>query len=330
MTKRLAIAGASGLVGANIARVALTRGYEVVGAMRKPDGPAKALGELPGAGQRFQLMAADMSVPRAFDPVVEGADGVFITCLIPVYAAPDGTPARELDDARGYAEIINPTVNGCLNIMRSAIRAGVRDIVIGSSTSSTNPVPPVPVKNEVDHWSDAAEQVAARKFTSATKTVMEKSALALAKEHGVRLRILLPTLMLGPMVLPQHGNEGFMLALKQMLRGKAGRHEKAPNDSTSMAHIDDVANLFLAAYESPTAEGRYYAVRDSWHWNDVYTTLGEIEPALRLPELYDGERAAPTGFDFTRRDSLGVKMRDIPEILEAAVRYAKDTLDRSR
>ncbi len=85
-----------------------------------------------------------------------GADGVFIACLVPVYAAPDGTPARELDDARGYAEIINPTVNGCLSIMNSAIRAGVKNIVIGSSTSSTNPIPPVSLKNEVDHWSHGA------------------------------------------------------------------------------------------------------------------------------------------------------------------------------
>ncbi len=319
MARKLAIAGASGLVGANIAREALARGYEVVGAMRNPDGPARGLKALAGADQRLRLMAADMAV--------EGADGVFIACLIPVYAAPDGTPARELDDARGYAEIINPTVNGCLNIMRSAIRAGIRDIVICSSTSSTNPIPAVPVKNEVDHWSDEAEQVAAKKYTSATKTVMEKAALALAEEHGVRLRILLPTLMIGPMVLPQHAEEGFMWSLRKMLRGEVGRHQVTPNDSSSMAHIEDVANLFLAAYESPTAQGRYYAVRESWHWNDIYAALREIEPSIRVPEPYVGEKAAPTRFDFTRRDSLGVTMRDIPQVLAAAVGYAKAHLD---
>lgn len=326
MTKTVAVAGASGLVGANIVKAALARGYRVNGAMRNPDGATAELMALPGAADRLALSAADMLAEGSFDSVVRGVDGVFIACLIPVYAAPDGTPARELDDARGWAEIIQPTVDGCLNIMRSAIRAGVRDIVICSSTSSTNPVPPVAVKNEVDHWSDAAEQCAAKKYTSATKTVMERQAMALAAEHGVRLRILLPTGMLGPMVLARHGDEGFMGMLKRMLRGEKGRHERAPNDSTSMAHIEDVAALFLAAYESPTAEGRYFAVRESWHWNDIYRTLGEIEPSLTLPPFYEGEPAAPTGFDFTRRDSLGVTMRDIPEVLAAAVAWAKANL----
>lgn len=326
MAGTIAVAGASGLVGANIVKAALARGYTVRGAMRNPDGPAAELMALPGAAERLTVSAADMSVEGSFDGIVRGVDGVFIACLIPVYAAPDGTPARTLDDARGWAEIIQPTVDGCLNIMRSAIRAGVRDIVICSSTSSTNPVPPVAVKNEVDHWSDAEQQCAEKKYTSATKTVMEHAAMALAAEHGVRLRILLPTGMLGPMVLQKHGDEGFMGMLKRMLRGEKGRHDVAPNDSTSMAHIEDVAALFLAAYESPTAEGRYFAVRESWHWNDIYRTLQEIEPTLAVPPLYEGVLAAPTGFDFTRRDSLGVPMRDIPEVLAAAVTWAKANL----
>jgi nucleoside-diphosphate-sugar epimerase len=323
MTGKIAVAGASGLVGANLVKAALTRGYEVNGAMRNPDGPAAHLMALPGAADRLKLSGADMAVEGAFDDAVQGVDGVFIASLIPVYAAPDGTPARELDDARGRAEIIQPTVDGCLNIMRSAIRAGVRDIVICSSTSSTNPVPSVPFKNEVDHWSDPDQQCADKKYTSATKAVMERQAMALAAEHGVRLSILLPTGMFGPMVLPKHGEEGFMGALKRMLRGEKGRHDTAPNDSTSMAHIEDVAALFLAAYENPTPEGRYFAVRESWHWNDIYRTLRELEPSLKLPPLYDGEQATPTGFDFTRRDSLGVKMRGIPKILADAVAWTK-------
>lgn len=323
MAGRIAVAGASGLVGANIVKAALERGYHVQGAMRNPTGPGARLMALPNAKDRLRLQAADMAVDGAFEETMHGVDGAFIACLIPVYFAPDGTPARELDDARGRAEIIQPTVDGCLNVMGSAIRAGVRDIVICSSTSSTNPVPPVPIKNEVDHWSDPDLQCADKKFTSAAKAVMERRAMALAAEHGVRLRILLPTGMLGPMVLPAHGDEGFMGAVKRMLRGEKGRHDTAPNDSTSMAHIEDVAALFLAAYESPTAEGRYYAVRESWHWNDIYRTLAEIEPSMRLPALYDGDPATPTGFDFSRRDSLGVPMRDIPDILADAVAWAK-------
>ncbi len=323
MPDKIVIAGASGLVGANIVKAALVRGYQVTGAMRNPERAEQYLSDLPGAQERLLLETADMSIDGSFDEMVQGANGVFITCLVPVYAAPDGKRAVEMDDARGYAEIINPTVNGCLNIMRSAIEAGVKDIVICSSTSSTNPVPGVAVKNEVDHWSDARQQCAAKKYTSATKTVMEKAAMALAADNGVRLRIMLPTMMLGSMLLPQHGNEGFMAAIKRMLQGETGRHDVTPNNSSSMAHIEDVAALFMAAYENPSAAGRYFAVRESWHWNDIYAALRSIEPSMQIPQPHVGEPAQPTGFDFTRRDSLGVTMRDIPEILADAVAWAK-------
>jgi nucleoside-diphosphate-sugar epimerase len=323
MAGRIAVAGAGGLVGANVVKLALRRGYDVDGAMRNPVGPAARLMNLPNAREHLKLHAADMGVAGSFDAVVRGVNGVVIASLVPTYFAPDGTPARDLNDERGWAEIIRPTVEGCLNIMRSAIDAGVRDIVICSSTSSTNPIPPVPVKNEIDHWSDADAQCAQKKYTSAAKTVMEREAMALAAANGIRLRILLPTLMLGPALLPAHGETGVLAALKRMLKGEKGLHDTAPNDSASMAHIDDIAALFLAAYESPTAKGRYYALRESWHWNDIYKTLKQIEPTLAIPPLYQGEPAIPTQFDFTRRDSLGVKLRDIPEILADAVRWAK-------
>ena len=111
-----------------------------------------------------------------------------------------------MDDEQGYAEIIMPTVNGCMNIMRSALRLGVKNVVICSSTSSTNPIPPVPIKNEVEHWSDEKEQCRAKKYTSAAKTIMEKAAIEFAGKNGLRLSIILPTGLYGPVVLPEHMN----------------------------------------------------------------------------------------------------------------------------
>ena len=143
----ICVAGASGLVGSNIVRAALQRGYAVNGTLRDKDAPEKAcyLTALPGA-EKLSLFSAEMSDEASFVAPLAGADGVFIACLIPTYKGSDGTPAKEMDDARGYAEIIMPTVDGCLNILRAAYQQGVRTAVICSSTSSTNPVPPVSVK----------------------------------------------------------------------------------------------------------------------------------------------------------------------------------------
>ena len=81
--------------------------------------------------------------------------------------------------------------------MRAAAKQGLKNVVICSSTSSTNPVPPVPIKNELDHWSDENEQCRAPKYTSATKTVMEKAAIKFAIENEQRISIILPTGMYG-------------------------------------------------------------------------------------------------------------------------------------
>ena len=325
--KTLCVAGASGLVGANITSLALERGYRVNGTFRDTSDPSKApyLQALPGADTHLQLFAADMAAPDTFTPALAGADCVFIACLIPTYFGPSGKPAREMDDAQGYAEIIMPTVNGCLGIMRAAIDQGVRNVVICSSTSSTNPPEPVPKKNEIDHWSDEARQCREKKYTSATKTVMEKAAIKLADENGLRLSILLPTLMLGPAIIPAHAETGFLAMLKNLVNGGAPRHKKVPNDSTSMIHVQDVAALFLAAYENENASGRYFGVFDSWPWQKIYDELAWLLPRAKMPEPLDEPMLPPTGFDFARRDNLGVELRDIPSILEETVAWLSES-----
>ena len=205
--------------------------------------------------------------------------------------------------------------------MSSAANQGIKNVVICSSTSSTNPVPPVPIKNEIDHWSDENEQCRAKKYTSATKTVMEKAAIKFAAENEQRLSIILPTGMYGPVVLPGHMNGNPHVWLKSLINGEEGRHIKVPNDSTSMSHLHDLAGLFMAAYENPNASGRYYGVYDSWHWQDIYTELQKILPNMKMPEPITDPPVSPTGFDFTRRNSLGVLMRDIPTLLRQTIEW---------
>ncbi len=321
--KTICVAGASGLVGSNIVRAALERGYRVHGTLRDSAAPAKApyLKALPHAAERLQLFSANMDERGSFDAVLAGADGVFIACLIPTYAGPSGKPAREMDDAQGYAEIIMPTVDGCLNIMRSAVDAGIRNIVICSSTSSTNPNPPVAIKNEVDHWSDEKVQCQAKKYTSAAKTVMEKAAIKFAEENGVRLCIIMPTGLYGPAILPEHLKHNPYAWMQRVISGGEGRHSKVPNDSASMIHLHDLAALFLAAYENPAASGRYYGVVDSWHWQDIYAELQKSLPDMKMPEPLTEPPLPPTGFDFSRRDSLGVPVRDIPTLMRQTVEW---------
>ena len=42
-----------------------------------------------------------------------------------------------------------------------------------------------------------------------------------------------------------------------------------------------------------------------------------------MPEPFDGKATKPTQFDFTRRDSLGVKIRNIPICIRETVDWIK-------
>ena len=202
MNKTVCVAGASGLVGSSIVKAALSRCYSVNGTLRDATIKDKVdyLYQLEGSNN-LQLFSADMQRSSDLDEALSGTDAVFIACLIPTYKGPTGVSAREMEYEQGCREIIQPTVDGCMKILKSAHKKGLRKAVICSSTSSTNPIPTVSVKNEIDHWSDEEEQCKSKKFTSATKTVMEKAAIRFAKENNIRLSIILPTGLYGQAIL---------------------------------------------------------------------------------------------------------------------------------
>jgi len=319
-SRTVCVAGASGLVGSAIVKACLDLGWHVRGTLRDASDPEKApwLMALSGARERLELFSADMSDAGSFDVATQGVDAAFIACLIPTYRGPSGTLAREMDDEQGVREIVQPTVDGCLRILRAAHGNGATTAIICSSTSSTNPVPAPLMKNEVDHWSDEYEQYRAKKYTSAAKTVMEKAAFRFAGENHMRMCVLLPSMIVGPRILPSHVEQRWI----DLAHGKAW-HASVPNDSMSMIDVRDLASLFLAAYETPSACGRYFGVIESWHWNDIYAALTGIVPGFEAPNALEDQPVAATRFDTTRRDSLGVRLRDIPTALREMIEWLR-------
>ncbi len=322
--KKICIVGASGLVGSSILRYALEKGYFVNGTLRNIDdtNKVKYLKKLKNA-QNLKLFNANMKNQKDFTNAFKNTNAVFITCLIPTYKGKDGTPAKELDEKRGYDEIINPTVNGCLNIIKAANACDIKNIIICSSTSSTNPTPAVQFKNEIDHWSDEIEQCKSKKYTSATKTIMEKVAIKYCEENNIRLSIILPTGLYGDAILPDHLNHNPFVWLKRVINGGKPRHEKIPNDSVSMIHLRDLAKIFLAVYENPNASGRYYGVYKSIHWEDIYNECKKLLPNMKMPLALREKPIEPTGFDFRRRNSLNVQIRDFSTTLKETIDWLK-------
>ena len=322
--KKICVVGATGLVGSSIVRSALEKGYLVNGTLRILNMPDRLqyLNKLTNSNH-LEVFESDMSSQDTFLKPLQGTDACFIASLIPTYFGKDGTPAKEMNDEKGYKEIIQPTVDGCLNILKAAKIQGLKHIVICSSTSSTNPTIPVLIKNENDHWSDENKQYSDKKYTSAAKTVMEKAAIKFCEENNMRLSIILPTGLYGDGILPEHMNHNPFVWLKRLIEGGQPRHDKTPNSSISMIHLRDLANLFLAAYETSTASGRYFGVYKSLHWQDIYTECQKYIPNMIMPDPIVGKLVNPTQFNFERRDSLNVKIRDFTSTLESTINWIK-------
>ena len=323
--KTICVAGASGLVGSNVVKTALARGHVVRGTLRDADDASKTgpLMALPGAAERLTLHSADASDGGSFDAAMQGADATVIACFPPIYEAADGTPATELDRRRGYREIVQPVRDGVLAVLGSAQRSGVGTVVLCSSTSSTNPPVEMAVKHEATALSDAEEQMGRGRHTSAEKIVMETAARDFCVHHDMRLCIMLPTMMLGPVILPHHLDSDSHRLPRGLLRGEKVQHEATPAGSMSMSHVEDVAALFVAAVEDPRARGRYFAVYDSAPWAEIYAEFAKHVPESALPTPLEGAPDTPTRFDFTRRDSLGVTMRDIPTTVAQTMDWLK-------
>jgi len=163
--KPVCVTGASGFVAAHVTRELLERGYRVRGTVRSLSTPGKYgfLTSLPGAADRLELVSAELLAEGSYDSAVAGCELVIHTASPYVMNVKD--PQRDL---------IDPAVNGTLNVLGSAKAAGVRRVVL---TSSMAAISDEPVDGKVfteDDWNEQSSLERNPYYFS--KTVAERAA----------------------------------------------------------------------------------------------------------------------------------------------------------
>lgn len=312
---RAAVVGGSGFVGSHVVRTLCSKGWSVRATTRDPAkaGWLKQLGDV----ELCEVSLSPAGPAAPLDALVAGCDAVFFCA---------GFEQQE-------PATVDFMVNNALAALHAAQRNRVGVVVLTSSGGSTNPpghsnaVP----KNELEHWSDPEFQKANGRWSPAAKTLMELACLKAVGRNArnevveapegfvPRLCIMNPNLILGPQLQPGPPSGNSLPWVRSILRGETMK--AIPNDSMSVVDVRDLAALHVACAEQANASGRYFGVDRSYAWEDLLASFKRAYPAYELPPRFEGEGALPTQFDTARRDSLGVQLRPLDDVLQDLIAF---------
>lgn len=307
LVQRVCVTGASGFIASHIVAQLLQKGYTVHATVRDPTNEEKVahLTRLPAEEGQLKLFAATLGgEENGFAAAVAG-------CTAIIHTAQPMQPT--LDRTSGSAsQIIDPSQKGMKAICAACDSAGVKCMILTSSTAATNPKEGPPAVKKEEHYTDVDTAIQSGRVYPAAKVLIEHAAEEWARRVGARLAIILPTVVYGPML--QTPINGTMNNFRRMLLGRA--FQSIPNDSMSFVDVRDCAAHHVAALENTVHSGRFFSVVESWHWKDIYACLKEAYPPLKLPPAdYTEPDVAPTLYDTTRMETLGVRMRSLREII---------------
>lgn len=188
VAKLAIVTGAGGFIATQLIKILLEAGYRVRGTVRNTDAAKNAhLLALPGAGEGLTLHKADLlDGPEVFKPIVAGSDVVFHT------ASPFFTYAKATE--LGEEFFVKPAVDGTLNVLNACQEAGIKSVVVTSSTAAVGgPRPAGHVYTEAD-WNDPDSLRSRKIWYVLSKTIAEQAAWDYVKSLGAACTFRLATM----------------------------------------------------------------------------------------------------------------------------------------
>ncbi|MEY3922343.1 MAG: hypothetical protein RL634_2104 [Bacteroidota bacterium] len=248
--KKVLVTGISGFVGQHCAAELLKKGYAVRGSLRSL---SKKNEVIEGVTQNFdapinlEFCELDLMNDAGWDKAMEGCDYVLHVASPFVVKVP-----------KDENELIKPAVDGTLRALKAAKQAGVKRIVITSSTAAMQGGQHGIVKINQDSWTNINEKSVTAYFKS--KTLAEKKAWEfIENQHGdtkLELVVINPGPIYGPTLTGNLDNEA-MGFFKKLINGQV---PMLPRASSAMSDVRDVATIHVAALENEKANGKRFIV----------------------------------------------------------------------
>ncbi|HEX2358773.1 MAG TPA: aldehyde reductase [Solirubrobacterales bacterium] len=279
------VTGGSGFVGGWCVIELLRRGHRVRTTIRDLAREAalrERLAAVVDPGDRLSVVAADLSEDAGWTEAVDGVPLV-------LHVASPFPPAQPKDPD----ELIVPAREGTLRVLRAALDAGARRVVVTSSVAAIrNPaVPPERPLTEED-WTDPDR----RGLTpyARSKTIAERAAWDLVRERGEeeRLAAINPGAILGPVISDDRSYS--IEVVERLMKGMPG----VPRLGFDYVDVRDVADLEIAALTAPAGGGQRFIAATRFLW------MEEVAEILR-------DRLGP--------EAAKVPKRTVPDLLVRAM-----------
>ena len=268
------VSGGSGFLGGWCVIELLRRGYDVrttVRSLTREPQVRAAVGSQVDPGDRLTVLAAELTSDDGWAEAVADCDYV-------LHVASPFPPAQPKDPD----ELIVPAREGTLRVLRAALDADVKRVVLTSSVAAIRLADGAASRplDEGD-WTDPDAPGLTPYVRS--KTIAERAAWELVRERGEedRLAVVNPGANIGP-TLTDHVSYSLQ-TVQRLLEGMPG----VPRLGFSLVDVRDVADLEIRAMTAPEAGGERFIAADRYLW------MGEIGEVLRA-RLGEGASKVPT------------------------------------
>jgi len=314
------VTGGTGFVALHVVKQLLEGGHNVRATVRSlsneaRNAPLTAMSaQFPG---RLTLLEGDLLKEGSFDSSVEGCDCVFHTASPFTFKITD--PIKDL---------VEPAVNGTVNVLRSCAKASVKRVVLTSSFAAIFDPSKTGATFDETCWNDYSkpdmDESNAYRYS---KTTAERAAWDFVKDTPLELVTICPPLIFGSNLNKITSLDDVNQSSGTLFSYVSGAKTEIPNGGMGMVDVEDVAAAHVRAMDTPAAKGqRYLCSAGVWTWFEVCEMLRTLFPDRPVPTTGAG---AQQDWKMTLNTSkiqteLGLVFRPIEQTLKGQIQSLLD------
>lgn len=263
------VTGGNGFIGSWLIKTLLDNQnpiYTIHATIFPGSNPSHLFSLHPSASSRLTIFPADLLDAPALSRAISGCSGVFHVASPCTLDSPQN-PQKDL---------LAPAIQGTLNVLEAAKRAGVRRVVLTSSISAMVPNPAWRAGRAMDEasWTDVEYCRERGKWYPVAKTEAERAAWGF---EGVDVVAVLPATCLGPLLQPELNASSAVL--RELM---VGSRETQEYHWLGAVHVRDVARAHVLLYETPTAAGRYLCTNGIYQFSSFAAMVSELYPEFPI------------------------------------------------